>query len=95
MKVKNINGTSENDCPCRSWLNHWKIFSQQAPGLCAKNNCYNLAEVGAHVQQDSNNAWYIIPLCRDHNAQRGQTFYIGDGTPLVSANVSETCGQPN
>jgi hypothetical protein len=51
------------------------------------------AEVGAHVQKDSatDKSWYIVPLCKAHNARKGDSINILEGIKLVSANVSETC----
>jgi len=95
MKVKNINGTSQNTCKCGSWLQHWLNFSGQAlPRFCPEKSCTETPEVGAHVQKDSvtDHSWYIIPLCRKHNAMRGQSIEVSDGIALVSANVSKTCG---
>jgi hypothetical protein len=50
-------------------------------------------DVGAHVQKDnsSDNNWYIIPLCREHNKLTGKSLVINDLIQLVPANVSETC----
>jgi hypothetical protein len=95
MRVNNINGTSYNTCKCGTWLNHWKRFSRQAvPVYCPEATCIKKPEVGAHVQKDSstNRSWYIIPLCSEHNSKTGRSLDIGDGTTLVSANVSQTCG---
>lgn len=67
MKVKNINGTSDNECTCGSWLEHWKKFSgQPVPILCPEERCNIKPEVGAFVQKDSatDNSWYIVPLQR-------------------------------
>lgn len=96
IKVKNINNTSDNKCFCSSWLDHWKKFSNQAlPSFCSEVNCRKSPEVGAHVQKDvsSDNAWYIIPLCKDCNGRKGESIYVMNGTSFVSANVSETCGK--
>jgi hypothetical protein len=96
MRVKNINGTSARTCKCGSWLDHWKNFSGQSlPHLCPEEKCLNVPTVGAHVQKDSliDNDWYIVPLCRMHNAETGKSLYISDSVKLVSANVSETCGK--
>ena len=96
MKVKNINGTSDNICKCGSWLNHWKNFSGQAiPTDCPEEKCIQRTEVGAHVQKDSftDNSWYIIPLCKKHNGQTGQSITINYSVKLVPANVSSTCGK--
>lgn len=95
MKVKNINGTSDNSCKCGSWLEHWEKYSDQPlPKYCSEVDCGKKPEVGAHVQKDSgnDNSWYIIPLCKTHNAQKDTTLNISSNITLVSANVSKTCG---
>lgn len=94
MRVHNINGTSQRDCGCGSWLNHWKNFSgQQLSKWCSETNCIHQPEVGAHVQKDSNEdkGWYIVPLCKDHNAKTGDSIEIVSSVRLVSANKKETC----
>jgi hypothetical protein len=96
MKVKNINGTSDNTCKCGSWLEHWKNFSGQLlPSYCPEQSCTKKPEVGAHVQKDNStdSSWYIVPLCTTHNAEYGKSIDISDSTKLVSANVAETCGK--
>lgn len=95
MRVRNVNGTSDNKCNCGSWLDHWKKFSRQSlPSHCVEKSCTNPPEVGAHVQKDSSydSGWYIIPLCQKHNAKTA-SLEIMDSTVLVSANVAETCGK--
>ena len=97
MIVNNINGTSDNSCKCISWLEHWKKFSGRSlPEFCPEENCTQSPEIGAHVQKDSSISsdrnWYIVPLCKKHNAETGKTLNIFD-IPLVSANVSQTCGK--
>jgi len=96
MRVTNINGTSYNTCACGTWLKHWVKFSGQALGIstCAEETCQALADVGAHVQKegDSDRGWYIVPLCKGHNAQR-DPLDIDDGVKLVSANVALTCSR--
>ena len=94
VKVKNINGTSSRICKCGSWLNHWRNFSGQLlSSFCSEVTCMQGAEVGAHVQKDSatDKSWYIVPLCKEHNAGTGDSINIIEGIKLVSANVSETC----
>lgn len=96
MKVNNVNGTSDSTCGCGSWLDHWKRFSgQPLPSYCPERTCWKKPEVGAHVQKDSSSdrSWYIVPLCMDHNRQTGKSLDLLDGTALVSANVSQTCGR--
>jgi hypothetical protein len=95
VKVKNVNGTSENDCNCGSWLKHWKNYSGQAlPSTCREVTCMNAPDVGAHVQKDSqtDRSWYIVPLCNKHNAKATE-MNIMDSSVLVSANVSHTCAK--
>lgn len=96
MRVKNINGTSDNTCKCGSWLQHWENYSgQKLPDYCPEVNCINKPAVGAHVQKDSytDRDWYIIPLCHTHNSKAGETITVSDNIKLVSANVSKTCGK--
>ncbi|HUS70082.1 MAG TPA: hypothetical protein VM075_04805 [Anaerolineae bacterium] len=96
MRVRNINGTSQKTCKCGSWLDHWKNFSGQSlPTYCPQLSCLQKPEVGAHVQKDSatDGSWYIVPLCKAHNAKTGESLDISDSVKLVSANVSQTCGK--
>lgn len=96
MKVKNINGTSEQICKCGSWIEHWKRFSGRAlPTLCPEVLCMERDMVGAHVQRDvpGDNSWYIVPLCAKHNAMKGEALTVSDHIKLVSANVAATCGK--
>lgn len=92
-KIKNINGTTNNICKCGSWLKHWEKFSRKNANCCSVKNCTQNDLVGAHVQktnQDMN--WYIIPLCKTHNASTSELDIV-DTTIFVSANKSETCNK--
>lgn len=94
MKVKNINGTTDNTCNCGSWLNHWRLYGGgEIPSYCPVSHCIQKPEVGAHAQKDdlNDNNWYIIPLCKSHNNQTS-SLIISDSTKLVSANKNKTCG---
>lgn len=96
MKVKNINGTSANTCKCGSWLNHWMQYSRKPlPAYCSEVTCSQKPEVGAHVQMDSafDRIWYIVPLCKSHNAKYGESLNISIDATLVLANVADTCGK--
>lgn len=95
MKLKNINGTSDNSCRCGSWLDHWKKHSGQSVHICPVAYCLKKAEVGAHVQKhsSSDNSWYIVPLCKSHNAEKGKSVDVIGTVTLVSANVGQTCGK--
>lgn len=94
MKLTNINGTSDNTCECSSWLEHWKTFGGlYSVSMCAVEGCKEKAEVGAHVQKAGSDDWYIVPLCKSHNAERGGSISVADSTKLAPANVSQTCGK--
>ena len=95
MNVKNLNGTTTNNCKCDSWIDHWKSFSGQTVKQCVVKGCTNNPEVGGHVKKDSktDSAWYIIPICDECNKKRGQDLDVHDKVNLVSANVASTCGK--
>lgn len=94
MKLHNINGTSDTQCACGSWLKHWEEFGNQVkPSYCPASRCLNRDLVGAHVQKGGNatdQRWYIYPLCGDHNKQTGE-LDVSDNYGLVPANKQETC----
>ena len=93
IKVRNLNGTSDSTCKCDGgWFGHWKKHGQSSSRLCAHILCQKLAEVGAHVQREGSNNWFIIPLCHEHNLLYNTPFDVAADTVFVSANVSETCG---
>lgn len=95
MKVKNINGTADNQsCKCGSWLDHWKKYSGESlPTFCAETTCMNKPTVGAHVQKAGGDTWYIVPFCATHNAMKGKELDVLDSTAFAAANVSTTCGK--
>jgi len=93
MKIRNINGTSDNNCSCGSWIAHWKKFSGQSTDYCQATGCLKKDLVGAHVQKggtSTDQKWYIYPLCGDHNKHKGE-LDVSDSYALVSANRKETC----
>ena len=90
MKVLNVNGTSDNVCPCGSWIEHWRSFSgQEIPDYCPVVMCMEKPEVGALVQTDSatDRSWYVVPLCRTHNGLTGESLSVRDDIKLASARV--------
>lgn len=93
MRVKNINGTSQNKCKCGSWLKHWRKYSGQIATVCRASGCSRTDLLGAHVQKDVNydNRWYIVPFCSAHN-HASYSIELVTGTILVSANKNQTCG---
>lgn len=78
--VKNLHGTTDNQAPhgydsCRDY---WESVKHRPFGKCACRDCYNLADVGAHViLSTGGREWYIVPLCQKHNS------YHNDETMLV------------
>jgi hypothetical protein len=92
MKIKNINGTSQNTCTCGSWMKHWEKYSKTTTKYCSEKSCIGTDLVGAHVQKTTSDLkWYIIPLCKTHNASKDELEVV-ESTVFVSANKSETCG---
>lgn len=97
--VKNEIGTSKRGiCGCGSWLKHWEKVSDELVICCSVEDCFELAEHGAHVLRPyaKNEAYkrksYIIPMCPTHNGQHGKELRVRIGTTFVWANVNETCG---
>lgn len=96
MKIKNINGTGSNICKCGSWLKHWENYNpegQSIPTYCPADDCLNRSEIGAHVLLENSNSWYIVPFCKECNAQRGKSLIVSDSISLASANIRKTCGK--
>jgi hypothetical protein len=94
VRVTNINATSDDTCPCGSWLDHWKRSGGQLSTYCSEESCYQRPEVGARVQKDGGADWYIIPLCSIHGGMKGEALTVSDHVRLVPADVKKTCGKP-
>jgi len=95
VRVRNINGTSIKTCQCASWLDHWRKFSGRAiPAYCAEMLCTNPAEIGAHVQKDTDSDpnWYVIPLCSAHGAKIGESISLLGTVVLVPTKICEHPG---
>ena len=78
IKVKNLNGTTDNSPPSQysSWKEWWEKQKNREFLLCSCTDCFNLAEVGAHVKKvNGGNEWYIAPLCKECNAKT-DSFYV-------------------
>ena len=99
VKIKNAVGTSDRECECDSWLDHWEIFSGDIADTCAVAGCDNEAEMGAHITRPnaSHDGYrthlYIIPMCYSHNGKRGKELTSKGNIKFVWANVSNTCGE--
>lgn len=85
MTYKNLNGTSDRNCPDghSSWLNYYMTQNGlRVTPKCGHKGCTNLATVGAHVKkaESVDNSWYIIPSCFSCNRT---------STPFeINANIS-------
>ena len=94
---ENCKGTGARPvCKCGSWKAHWECFSRRKwPTKCAKRNCNERAEVGAHIRKNGIAGEWIAPFCKKCNASTGNEdnlfFSIIEGSILVSANRSKTC----
>jgi len=85
----------------RQYLQMWQLVGTLeeiqrsiSSSLLLRETCTKKPDVGAHVQKDSSTdkGWYIVPLCTEHNLLTGKSLDLIEGAPLVSANVSQTCG---
>ena len=95
MKIINLKATSDLECSCGAWIDHWKKFSGEMIARCAVISCNKATNIdGAHVMKigASDRKTYICPLCREHN-KSNDTLEIPDSFKLVSANKSETCNK--
>ncbi len=92
-KVKNLKGTSEKKCNCKSWIAHWERSSESKAKQCSVVGCLHDAKVGAHVIKcdSSDKNHFIVPMCLGHNQEEDDCLTIDK--ELVSANIQETCEQ--
>ena len=80
IEVKNLNGTTDNTPPSQysSWQEWWEKQMNRKFLYCSCMDCFNFAEVGAHVKKvNDGNEWYIVPLCKECNA-RTDNFYVSE-----------------
>ena len=92
---KNKKGTGDRSCKCGTWKQHWINRSgKDWPTFCSVNGCINKATLGAHVINSKVSGEKIVPMCESCNKLTDE-FDLTNGTTVVSANVSETCGKNN
>lgn len=90
-KVKNLNGTSDND-PKKKGYSSWKSFWEDKTGRefssCSCSGCLESASVGAHVQKVSldDRKWYIVPLCNSCNVSKKDEVFEVRNDDLVAVN---------
>lgn len=98
VTMKNLNGTSDKDCVCGSWLAHWKKFANSASTpKCHVQDCECDAEVGAHVilpklkDESLRKLNFIAPMCKAHNGVPSGEYKTKSDRLFVSANKALTC----
>jgi hypothetical protein len=90
----NKNGTTDRDCPCKTWKQHWINFSNKVwPEKCSVKDCENEATLGAHVINDGAEGERIAPLCDSCN-KLTDSFTLKGSTSVPSANKAKTCEKP-
>ncbi len=88
---KNKKGTSERNCKCGPWKQHWLNFSKEEwPKKCCIKDCPKPATLGAHIYNSKEAGEWIVPACDSCN-KRSDEFSIIPRTTLVSANKQKTC----
>ncbi len=89
---QNKNGTSDRNCSCGTWKEHWQNFSNKKwPETCSVQNCDNKATLGAHIINSNNmSGEWIAPFCSSCN-KRTDIFSLKPDTTVVSANKDLTC----
>ena len=88
---KNKKGTSDRECNCGSWKQHWINYSGKSwPKTCSISSCTNDATLGAHIYNKNVEGEKIVPACNSCN-QIDSEFSLTGGITLVPANKSDTC----
>jgi hypothetical protein len=87
MRVRHLNDTRQITYSRQNWLVHWEKISGQNAYLCFVKDCINRPTAGGLVQKDSqtDQRWYIVPLCSDCSKKTGQDLDIWDQAALVRA----------
>lgn len=87
----NKTGTSNRQCGCGSWAEHWINFSgKKWPKTCSVSGCTKSPVLGAHIHTPQVSGEQIVPMCNSCNGLM-DTFNLKGGVTMVSANKSETC----
>lgn len=88
IKVKNLNGTTDNKPPKGSWKIWWEEQTHNKFSRCSCKTCDNNAEVGAHVQkaESADRKWYIVPLCIECNVTKKNELFEVEKDKLVPVN---------
>lgn len=87
-------GTSERECKCGSWKQHWINYSHKDwPKSCSVESCTSAPTLGAHVIHSKLVGERIVPMCDACNKLEDK-FAIKSGVSFPSANKSQTCEKP-
>jgi len=92
LKVKNVSGTKEQSCACRSWIRHWKRYSKKPGEKCSVATCASTGTIlGGHVRRaksKKDQKIFIVPLCDACNNDGG-TLTLRSKTRRVFADIAE------
>ena len=94
MLVHNIKGTSDRKPHgnYKSWLDFWEKKKDTISFYCSCKGCDELSEVGGHVQKHGNDTedhWYIVPLCKKCNDPHNTNPYEVNADDLVRITEEE------
>ncbi|HOX42368.1 MAG TPA: hypothetical protein PK668_02160 [Myxococcota bacterium] len=95
MRVQNVNGKHGPTCSCGSWLEHWMATARRRVAFCPVRGCFEPVAAGARVQKEGapDGRWYVVPLCKQHDARAGAALELIDSALLVPADDGESCGR--
>lgn len=89
IKVKHLH-TADGNREGSSWLEHWKIGSDEKADNCSVKGRSYKATDGAHVKKvaSNDNAHYIVPMCSSCNRRRSpDDIELVKDTILVPVNL--------
>lgn len=91
---QNKNGTSDRECKCGSWKQHWINCCKPDtwPSSCSVEGCLNSPVLGGHVINHHVEGEKIAPLCDSCN-KRIDHFDLKPNRKYPSANKADTCEQ--
>ncbi len=81
--IQNYRGMLLSPHPCKTWMEHWKRYSDQWVIWCAEVHCSRVALGASLVKmiERGNDELYVVPLCKGHAAS-DDTISIGDVKPV-------------
>jgi len=82
----NKNGTSNRNCLCGSWKQHWLNHTKKTwPNSCSVSGCITQPVLGAHVYHADVTGERIVPMCDSCNKKIGK-FSLKGGISIPLAN---------